>query len=147
MQKIAGIVVTFAMCAGSLMALADTSDKDAINYRQLVMTTLNEQTAALGQILSMVVPDDSLSSHLEAVSLAASVALKAFEPKFPGGESKPEVWSNWPDFSKRMNEFAQKTATLARRTKGHTDDDSAAEITDALSCKSCHDAYRDASAE
>jgi len=67
-----------------------------------------------GQILSTTVPDDNAIAHLEVLALAASMALKAFEPKVPGGEAKPEVWSNWADFAKRMNEFAQNTAAAAK---------------------------------
>src|SRR5690349_3481372 len=131
-----------AMVAATALPVARADDKDVIEYRQHVMSTLNEQTAALGQILSTAVPDDNAVQHLEAIALAASTALKAFEPKVPGGESKPAVWSNWPDFSKRMNEFAQKTRAAANLAK--TDKDSAlGNILDALDCKGCHDQYRD----
>src|SRR5689334_21646209 len=80
-------------------APAGPDNKDAIDYREHVMNTLNEQSAALGMILSTAAPDDSVQAHLDAIALAAQVALKAFEAKVPGGQAKPEVWANWADFS------------------------------------------------
>src|SRR5450432_2726909 len=93
-------------------AFADNSD--AIDYRQHIMNTLSEQAGALGEILAGAVPDDNVIAHLDALALTASTALKAFEPKAPGGQAKPEVWTNWADFSKRMNEFAQNSAAMAK---------------------------------
>ena len=78
------------------------------------MNTLNEQAAALGEILSGAMPDDNVVAHMDALALTAATALKAFEPKVPGGEAQPEVWSQWADFSRRMNEFAQHTAAMAK---------------------------------
>lgn len=121
-------------------ALAD--DKDIIEYREHVMNTLNEQAGALGQILSGAVPDDNVIAHLDALSLTASTALKAFTPKALGGEAKPDVWANWPDFSKRMNEFAKKTAEMAKKAHEQGKEAGLADVVDALSCKGCHDTYR-----
>lgn len=135
------------LCAGALMVssvvtTASADDKNAIDYRQHIMNTLNEQSAALGQILSVAVPDDNVIAHLDAIALTASTALKAFEPKVPGGEAKPEVWSNWADFSKRMKDFAQKTAEMSKTAHEQGKDAGLANVIDALSCKSCHDTYR-----
>ena len=121
---------------------ARADDKAIIDYREHIMNTLNEQSAALGQILSTTVPGDNTSAHIQAIALAASLALKAFEPKVQGGEAKPEVWSNWPDFSKRMTDFAQKTAEMAQISREKGNDAALANVVDALSCKGCHDVYR-----
>jgi cytochrome c556 len=123
-------------------AAASDKNKAIIDYREHVMKTLNEQSGALGQILSTVVPDTNTAAHIHAIALAASVSTKAFEPKVPGGEAKPEVWSNWPDFSKRMNEFAQKTDEMDKLAKSSGNEAALAMVVDALSCKSCHDNYR-----
>lgn len=117
-------------------------NKAVIEYREHIMKTLNEQSGALGQILSTVVPDTNTQAHLHAIALAASVSTKAFEPKVPGGEAKPEVWSNWSDFSKRMNEFAQKTDEMDKMAKSQGNEAALGMVVDALSCKSCHDNYR-----
>lgn len=124
-------------------AHADESNP-VIEYRKRIMRSLEEQSAALGQILSTVVPEDNMSSHLEALALTASVALDSFKPKVEGGESMPEVWTKWDDFSKRMNEFAERTAAVAQAAKSGkaSQEELVTSMTDALSCKGCHDVYR-----
>ena len=119
------------------------ADKDVIEYRTHIMHTLNEQSAALGQILSASVPDANAQAHLEAIALTASTALKAFEPKVAGGESKATVWSNWADFSKRMNDFARLTREAAKVAKEKGFTAAGPSVIDALTCKSCHDVYRE----
>ena len=134
---LAGLVAGLA-----LQAPAAADPQDTIDYRQHIMNTLNEQAAALGEILSGAIPDDNAIAHMDVLALAAATALKAFEPKVPGGQSKPEVWSQWADFSKRMNDFAQKTATMAKVAHEQGKDAGLANVMDALSCKKCHDTYR-----
>jgi cytochrome c556 len=123
--------------------LAADQEADAVQYREAVMKTLNEQVGALGQIASGVAPDDNLVAHMDILALAASAALKAFEPKVPGGQAKPEVWADWADFSKRMTAFAQQTAAGAKIAKSQGKDAAMVQLVDyADSCKGCHDMYR-----
>lgn len=117
-------------------------DKDVIEYRQHGMKALDAQTAILGMILSGAIPEDNLVSHLETIALIAQHSLVTFEPKVPGGESSPEVWAKWTDFSERMNAFAANTAKVAKLAKEQGKDSIMAELAGALSCKSCHDTYR-----
>jgi cytochrome c556 len=131
-----------ALFSSGLLSTAYADDKDVVDYRQHIMNTLNEQSAALGQILSAAVPDDNVVSHLDALALTASMALKAFTQKVPGGEAKPDVWANWADFSKRMNEFTRMTADMAKTAHAQGKEAGLANVIDALSCKNCHDTYR-----
>jgi cytochrome c556 len=126
----------------ALPKLAHADDKDVIEYREHIMNALNAQAAALGMILSGAIPDDNASAHLEIIAGTASIALKAFEPKVPGGEAKPQVWSDWADFSKRMNEFAARTKQAARLAQEKGSQAGLANVLDALTCKNCHDVYR-----
>src|ERR1700689_3344460 len=119
------IVALTALVAILLPAVVSADDQDVIDYREHIMKTLDEQSAALGMILSTVIPGDNTVAHLQAIALTAQIALKSFEPKVLGGEAKPEVWSDWADFSKRMNEFAKKTAEVAALGKGKGSDDPA----------------------
>jgi cytochrome c556 len=141
--RTATVGLTLTMLLG-MGAYGDEPSKNdsIIEYREHIMTTLNEQSAALGQILSTAVPDTNTQAHLQTIALAASLALKAFEPKVPGGEAKPDVWANWPDFSKRMTDFAQKTANMAKVAKEQGNEAALQNVVDALSCKACHDVYR-----
>ena len=139
MRRLAILICSGVLLSGSLLA-ADSTDKDVIDYRQDVMNTLEEQSSALGQIASGVIPTDNMSTHMQILALAASTALKAFTPKVPGGKAKPEVWSNWDDFSKKMNDFAEKAAAGA---KAQGSDAAMTALVDiANGCKGCHDMYR-----
>jgi cytochrome c556 len=134
-------IAVWLALAGAV-AVVHADDKDAIDYRQHVMNTLNEQSEALGQILSGTIPDDNMIAHLDVLALTASTALKAFQPKVQGGEAKAAVWSDWADFSKRMNELAQKTTAVSKTAHEQGKDAAMNNILDALTCKGCHDTYR-----
>lgn len=115
-------------------------DRDVLEYRRHLMITLNEQSAALGMVLSGTITGDA-AAHLEAIALTASYATKAFANPVQGNEARPEIWTKWADFSRRMDEFARKTAIAAKtaREKGPA----SVNVLDALACKACHDLYRD----
>ena len=141
MKRLTPLLCCCALLSLTLPALA--ADQDVIQFREAVMKTLNEQSAALGQIASGVVPEDNLVTHMNEIALAASAALKAFTPKVPGGEAKPAVWANWADFSKRMTDFAQQTAAGAKIAKEQGKDAALVQLINyADSCKGCHDMYR-----
>jgi cytochrome c556 len=136
------IIVLAAVASLQFSVGARADNQDVIDYRQHIMNTLNEQAAALGEILSGAIPDDNVVSHIDALALTAATALKAFVPKVPGGEARPEVWSQWDDFSRRMNDFAQQTASMAKIAHAQGKEAALAKVMDALSCKKCHDSYR-----
>lgn len=138
---IGGFAVVAAMAVSAPM-VAKADDKDVIDYRQHIMKALDAQTAAIGMVVSTQVPDDNLVQHTEAIALAAKTALKSFEAKVQGGESKPEIWANWADFSKRMNEFVDKTDKMAKAAKTGGVPVVMEQMVDALTCKGCHDVYR-----
>jgi cytochrome c556 len=121
---------------------ARADDQDAIDYRELIMKELDAEAAALGMIVSGQVPPDSLSLQAKAIASSAKSALKAFEPKVPGGEAKPEVWAKWDDFSKRMQTFAQKSEEMAKVSESGNVQKVTELMIDALPCKACHDVYR-----
>jgi cytochrome c556 len=138
--------VTLGVTLGATLLLplvGHTDDKDVVDYRQHIMKSLEHQTAALGQILSGAGPTENTVAHMETLALTASIALKSFEAKVPGGAAKPEVWKDWADFTKRMKEFADKSAEMAKVAREQGPDQAAMLVIEALPCKSCHDVYRD----
>lgn len=138
-QNVLAVAAAFSLLA---LSPARADDKDVVEYRQHLMKALGEQAAILGQIVSTAVPSDNVVAHLDALSLLASTALKAYEPKVQGGEAKQEVWTNWPDFSKRMQEFASKTAEAAKISHTVGPEAALSNMLDVLTCKSCHQVYR-----
>lgn len=124
-----------------LPGAAAADDQDVIDYRKHIMQTLHAQTSALGMIMSGAIPDDNVIAHIDTLAITAATALKSFEPKVEGGDAKPEVWTNWEDFAARMNEFAAKTAQMAKTAHEQGKDEALLQAVDALSCKGCHDDY------
>lgn len=137
-----GLAAFGVLLVSAVPAAQSAEPKDAIDYRQHVMRAMDAQTAALGMTLSGAIPDDNLVSHLETIALIAAGALASFEAKVPGGESSPDVWTKWDDFSQRMTAFASATAKAAQTAREQGKDAVMGEIAAALSCKQCHDAYR-----
>lgn len=143
MTRIVKFVAGVAIAAAAFVLPAQAEDKDVIDYRENIMKALDAQTAALGMIVSTQIPEDNLVQHTESIAIAARAALKSFEAKVPGGEAKPEVWSNWPDFEKRMKDFVEKTDKMAKAAKAGGGPSVVIEqMVDALTCKGCHDIYR-----
>ena len=136
-------VLAAPLLALSLLPMGSVADdQDVIDYRKHVMDTLQAQVAALGMIMSGAIPDDNVVAHMDIIAATAATALKSFEPKVEGGDAKPEVWAQWDDFSKRMNEFAAKTAEMSRTAHEKGKDEALLLAMDALTCKQCHDTYR-----
>jgi cytochrome c556 len=125
-----------------LQRAAHAEDQDTIDYRQAIMKQLDAEAAAIGMIVSGQVPADSLALQAKALVNSAKSALKAFEPKVPGGEAKPEVWTKWDDFSKRMQTFAQKSEEMAKVSESGDLQRVTELVTDAMPCKACHEVYR-----
>jgi cytochrome c556 len=129
--------------ASILPAIARADDQDVIDYRQHIMKTMGEQTAAIGQILQQKVPPDNFATHLQILAVTAATTKSAFEPKVLGGEAKPDVWAKWADFSKRLDDLTAATADLAKTAMNGGLAATAPKIQGQLACKSCHDIYRE----
>ena len=139
LNKIAFLLLLGA--APLLATAAHADEEEDIDYRQHIMKTMGEQMAAIQQIVQHKVPADNFATHLQVVAVAAATAKAAFTPASAGGNAKPEVWSKWADFSRRLDELAAASAALA---KSATEADVAATAAklDTLKCQGCHDTYR-----
>ena len=140
MNRLVTLTVLGVLLSATLPSRAD--DQDVIDYRTHVMKTLDEQMGAIGMILENKVPADNFATHLKVLAVTATQAKKAFEPKVPGGNAKPEVWSNWADFSKRLDELVTTTADLAAAAQHDSVAVVGAKLRSTLKCKSCHETYR-----
>lgn len=143
-------IIAAAALAGAMSfsqaqaAAAAYADKDVIDYREHIMKTLQEQTAIMGMIVSTLAPPEQMAMHAEAIALAAKMAATSFEQKVPGGEAKPEIWTKYDDFSKRMKTFVEKSQTMSDAAKkGASTTEITEMLVEALPCKDCHDLYRD----
>ncbi len=141
-------LVKFGMALAILVApaVAQADDQDIMNYRKQVMTTLGQQAAAMNMTLQGKAPAEQFVSHVKTMHLAITQAKKAFEPKVVGdgsiGSAKAEVWANWADFSKRIDEQVVKLAALEKAAVEGGAAKAGPMIQASLDCQSCHKMYR-----
>jgi len=143
MTRLGTIVNGLAMVAVLAASSAVRADnEDTVEYRKHVMKTMGEQAAAIGMILQKKAPADNFATHVKILAITAATAKKAFEPKVPGGDAKPEVWANWADFSKRLDALTAATDDLANTAASGGVSAVEPKMQAAMTCKSCHDNYR-----
>jgi cytochrome c556 len=121
-------------------AIARADDQDVIDYRQHIMNTMGDQLLLINQIINKQAPADNLATFAQILALTASTAPSAFKPNVAGGDSKPSVWTSWPDFSKRLDALIASTADLAKAAKSGDPSALASKVA-ALDCKGCHQLY------
>jgi cytochrome c556 len=123
-----------------LNALAD--DQETIDYREHIMKTMGEQVAAMNEMRQAKIAPDNLAVHAEILAVTAATAKSAFTPKVAGGKAKADVWANWQDFSKRLDDLVAATSDLAKTAKQGGLAGTAPKLQE-LPCKGCHDTYRE----
>ena len=124
------------------------SAAEVVKARQQGLKTLG---AAFKTIRDELRGDSPDAAKIRSAAADITHAASAIGKWFPSGtgpdsgvktDAKPEVWTNWPDFSKRMNEFAQKTAEVAKIAREKGKEAAMTNVLDALPCKPCHEKYR-----
>lgn len=127
----------------SAAALSSQEREGIIFERQQAMLQLERDSDTLGKIVAGITPPDKLAETTKSIAQAANDSLASFADKVPGGRSKPEVWSNNVDFTRRMEAFARNADAMAKA--GQTGDVTAVTelMIEAMPCKECHDLYRE----
>lgn len=121
-----------------------TAEAEGIIFeRQQIMKQLAEDSDILGQIVAGEIPPDKLRETTRAIAQGAKDSVAAFEQKIPGGRSKPEVWTNYADYTGRMQNFANSAEEMAKIAETGNMNAVISLMGDALPCKQCHDIYRE----
>lgn len=156
-QKLGSVVRRHAAKAGFAVSVAmltiasiqvghaqqEAPDPDSVILdRQLIMQDLDKRGEEIGSILSGVSKPDKMHEVALAIAKDAKDAYESFKPNVPGGGSKPEVWANWDDFSKRMERFVAKSDAMAKASEKGSVADVGNLVIEALPCQECHDVYR-----
>jgi cytochrome c556 len=131
--------MVFIALAG--IGVSQAEDQDVIDYRKHVMKTMGEQVVIINMIMQQRAPAANLATHIQILAVTATTAQKVFEPRVLGGGSKAEVWANWPDFSKRLDDLVWATVDLGKTSQTGRVGATALNLESALKCKSCHDTY------
>ena len=144
-RLVAVLIGVASLGSMALSTAVHADDQDTIDYREHIMKTMGDQVNAIQLIVAKKLPADdnaNFVNHVKILAMSASVAKLAFTPKVQGGEAKPNVWTAWADFSKRLDTLAANTADLEKTAEGGGIDATAAKLQSALTCKGCHDQYR-----
>jgi cytochrome c556 len=110
--------------------------------RQQTMLQLEKDSDLMGRIVAGLVPADKMAETARAIARGAKDAYEDFKPNLPGGRAKPEIWSNWPDYSQRMESFVRNSDAMSKAAEKGNVSVVISMLGDALPCKQCHDVYR-----
>lgn len=117
--------------------------EDPVMHRQEIMQALDDEADALGSIAARVTPPTKMLEHARNVAKLAREAQESFKPNVPGGNAKPEIWTNWADYNARMDAFVANADKMAKVAEGGDVNAVTELLVDALPCKGCHDVYRE----
>lgn len=123
--------------------LSSAEREGIIFERQQAMLQLERDSDLLGKIVAGIAPADKLAATTRAVANGAKDSVTSFADKVPGGRSKPEVWSNNADFTRRMESFARNAEAMAKAGESGNIAAVTGLMIEAMPCKECHDLYRE----
>lgn len=137
------VIVLFGAGAFGLTTAHAHDEKDP---RHIAMESLSKNMETLGRAISQAPPGDAEHALAAQIVDVAARMPALFETPNAGhnnNRAKPEIWTDWPGFSAKIDEFQKASADLATALKG-TDPAawSAALQAAGRSCASCHRPYR-----
>jgi cytochrome c556 len=140
--RVAKIALAVALPLAPLSVVHGQAEYPVLK-RQLIMQQVDEDAEALGMIAAGLEPKTKMLEHAKSIAKSARESYDAFKQNAPGGRAKPEIWSNWADYSAKMEAWiANADKMVAAAEKG--DSNGVTEImVEALPCKGCHDVYRE----
>jgi cytochrome c556 len=118
-------------------------DADAIIFdRQQLMLKLETDADMMGSIVAGEAPPTKLAETAKSIAQGARDSYEAFKPQAPGGRAKADIWTNWPDYSQRMESFIRNADAAAKMAETGNVAAVTSMLGEALPCKQCHDVYR-----
>ncbi|WP_404426004.1 c-type cytochrome [Thalassospira australica] len=125
----------------------EAMDNETVQTRQMLMDGIGGAMGTLGCYMKdeCDLPDGVIRNLANGIAFSASAAPAAFEPNTTDASvkttAKPDVWTNWDDFSGRFPVLQEAAMNLAAAA-GDKGAMGAALGELGKSCKGCHDEYR-----
>jgi cytochrome c556 len=116
--------------------------EDPVLRRQLIMQQVDEDAESLGMIAAGLEPKTKMLERARSVAKSARESYEAFKQNAPGGHAKPEIWSNWADYSAKMEAWVANADKMVKAAEANDLNGVTEVMVDALPCKGCHDVYR-----
>lgn len=132
----------YAAAQAETTALSKEETESLIYERQQVMSQLDKDGELIGSIVAGEVPPDKLVEVTRSLAKGARESVDMWKRQIPGGDAKPEVWTQHDDFMKRMELFAVKSDQMAKVAETGNMNGVIELLVDAMPCKECHDLYR-----
>lgn len=143
MKKILQITTVSLICLASVAGAKDGVTNEAVKARMAAMDTIRNSTRILGSMVQGKAAFDGAKAEAAATAMAGAAAnipvLFEDQATDPKSEAKPEIWSNWDDFTAKANALQKGAQNL---------DASSLEALQAGfggaagTCRACHTKYR-----
>ncbi len=142
------LVLTSCLLSLTGTALAEDPIHAAVEYRQGAMNILGWNLKPMAAMVKGKTPYDQAVFSRHAQDLAAAAALdhlSGYPADSESDESKalPEIWLNWDEFKKDMQDFQTQAAELAKvAAAGDLEAIKPQFGKTAETCKSCHKEFK-----
>lgn len=125
-----------------------TPAEQNVRYRHAVYTAIAWNAGHVRAMLEGKEPYDAgriaaSAQHIAALAPLLAEAFPADSNLPPKSAAKPEVWSHWDDFSRRLTDFGTASSAFAATAAAGSEQairPAFAELT--RHCKDCHEQYR-----
>lgn len=139
------LLVAVSALALSAAAFAH-GKKDAVDYRQSLMTLIGWNFGPLGDMVKGKAPFDAaeFAKRAERVAVMSEQVMEGFPKDSLRKESyaKPEIWTNWDDFQAKAKDLSTEAKLLADIAKANDEAKDKEQFKKvAAACKACHDKY------
>jgi cytochrome c556 len=139
------------LMATTVAAHAQDADptKEAVEYRQSVMTVVGWNFKPMGAMVKGERPFDAkaFAAHAKDLAAVSGVNILAGFPAdtdVKGSKAKPEIWMKWDDFKDKMGTMQRELAKLGEVAAGGDEGASKKQFgAAAKTCKACHDDYKE----
>ena len=121
--------------------------EDAIKYRKSAMTVMANHFGRIGAMVNGRVPFDAatVQANADVVATLSKLPFTGFIDGTSTGDTKakPEIWTDFADFTAKMKDLERESAALATIAKSGDE----AKMREQFAktggaCKACHDKYK-----
>ncbi|MFT3931014.1 MAG: cytochrome c [Spongiibacteraceae bacterium] len=151
-----GVVLALSLIAGAVSAQQAAAPgpnpaRQAIEARKAVFTLIANNFKPIGDTLQGKKPYEAADIQKRSARVAflsefiAETLPEVSNTGLPDTKAKAEIWSDRAGFDKKLNEFREHAATLAKVSATETTASDAFKTAAAAvgqDCKSCHEAYK-----
>jgi cytochrome c556 len=134
------------LCAALPASAQFQKPQDAIKYRKAAFGIMGTHFGRLGAMANGKIPFDAAAAkqNAEVAAFMSQLPWEAFGPGTEGGDARPEVWKEQAKFKELSDDMRKKMGELDVAAKtGDLDKIKTAFGAVGMSCKTCHDSFKE----